>query len=198
MTDFHDDDADLSTPKSTRKDPIPREHFLQQGVFAFTKSAINLPPEDYFFLSHDRSAQSGDFSHARQGLRGVRRGIPDTQLLVKQSYDCLCIWWEAKVPGNKPDGEQNLILDVFESLGCCASWGTSVVMYCNFLRECGVPLVANADYQAMMLDAKVAANIAKAEARRDGAVKTRSPKSQPKFLMSRRGVARIRKAGIPI
>lgn len=194
MTDFHDD-ADLSTPKPTRKQPIQREHCLQEQVYSFAESAIALLASEYFFQSHDRREAGARYSHARESARGIRAGAPDTQLNIVGRPP---IWWEAKDDGKKPDDNQKAVMAHLAGLGHQVGWGTSVVMYCDFLRHCGVPLRANADYQAMMLDAKVAANIAKAEARRDGAGKTRSPKPQPQFIMSRRGVARIRKAGIPI
>lgn len=160
MTDFHD-----NTAPAKRKKPIHREHILQGRILRFTNHAIDLPSGRYQFSSFDRAGQTGEFTHANEAARGVRRSTLDTLLEID---GFMPIWWEAKDKGEEPSDEQYQMIAKLQSIGRYAGWGDSVEGYRTFLAACGVPLKANAAYQAMVLDGHVASLIAKAETKRDG------------------------------
>lgn len=174
-----------------RKKPIQREHILQGRVFRFASHAIDLTSDQYQFFSFDRSGQSGRFTHAREAECGVRRSTLDTLLEIVGYPD---IWWEAKDKGEEPSREQYQMIEKLRAMGRHAGWGDSVLSYCKFLMTVGAPLVPNAAYQAMVLDAHVETLIARAEIKRDG--KTRKPKIVPRFVAGKQFVARAGKRGI--
>jgi hypothetical protein len=188
-----DPPAEAQEPRR-RKQPIQREHILQEMLFRFTKDAIDLTSDRYQFFSFDRSGQSGQFTHAREAERGVRRSTPDTLLEVGDYPD---IWWEAKDGNNEPSREQYQMLEKLRSLGRYAGWGNSVALYGRFLNVCGVPLKHNWVYQATVLDGFVQSRIAAKELRRDGIAKrARSPKGAPRNQAGTAFVRRANKAGI--
>lgn len=137
---------------------INREHILQKHVKTFARDAIEARHE---FMAFDRAKAAGKFSHMVQKARGVRKGTPDTLLLVDGIPP---IWCELKAPGNKPDADQTALGDALMAVGCYWSWITSVDAYRLWLAACGVPLRANAEYIAAIHDGQVASVIARAEA----------------------------------
>lgn len=158
---------------------IPRETWRQEKAVVFARDTIIGPHK---FLAHDRSRATGK-EHMWQAKRGVRKGTPDTQLIIPGGRH---VWFEFKAPGKRPDEDQNQMLDDLRVLGDDASWGITIDDMRRFWLACGAHLAANAEYRAMVLDGLVDSRIAKAEGRvAPTAKKPRVPRSAPRVTASR-------------
>lgn len=189
---------DMAT--APRRAWIPRETWRQEKAVVFARDAIIGP---HRFLAHDRSQAKSPKEHLWQAKRGVRKGTPDTQLIVplRDSEFAHHIWFEFKSEGNKPDDDQIRLLRSLEELGDDASWGVTIDDMRRFWVRCGVPLVANAEYRAMVLDGLVDSRIAKAEGVTPIAKRKRaaSPKSTgPRFKVPVRIERRAAGKGVRI
>ena len=105
---------------------------------------------------------------------------------------CPPVYTELKVKGGKPSEAQYLVGEKLNLLGCRWSWVTSIKHYRAWLDHVGVPLVTNAEYQAMQADAKIEAAIAKAAAKKPA----RTAKPAPRFTVGKRVASRAARAGI--
>ena len=182
MTDLLDDPE--PKPKPTW---IPRETWRQEKAVVFARDAIVGPHQ---FIAHDRAKASGGKSHLWQWKRGIRKGTPDTQLILP---DGRSIWFEFKAPGKKveDDDDQGRMLAALRAMGHAASWGVTIEDMRAFYAARGVPLVANAAYRAMVLDGLVDSRIAKAESKAPGKKKAATRKPGPRFLAGKRMARRI-------
>lgn len=138
---------------------IHRETWRQEKAVVFARDAIVGPHQ---FIAHDRAQARGDKSHLWQWKRGVRKGTPDTQLMLPNGRS---LWFEFKAPGSRvdDDDDQGRMLAALRALGHAASWGVTIEDLRLFYEVEGVPLVPNAAYRAMVLDGLVDSRIAKAE-----------------------------------
>lgn len=136
---------------------IEREHILQRHLRTWVRDALDVP---HLFLAFDRSAPFAQFSHARQAARGVRRGTPDTLLIVAGFPG---IWCELKAPGERPNDDQVALGEELMSLGQHWFWADEVHAYWLALKDIGVPMRTNAEYQAEIHDGTIASVITKAE-----------------------------------
>lgn len=155
---------------------VYRETWRQEKAVVFARGAIVGPHK---FLAHDRAKASSPNAHGWQARRGVRKGTPDTQLILPGGKHC---WFEFKAPGQrvKPGDDQDLMLQDLRLLGDAADWGVTILELLHFWTANGVPLAANAAYQAMHLDGLVDSRIAKAEGRASATKKkSRSRKTVP-------------------
>lgn len=137
---------------------IDREHILQGHLVRWVREAV---PGGEFF-AFDRSAAYGQWSHARQKARGVRKGTPDTLLCVAEKVP---IWCELKAPGEEPDDAQKDIGRKLRDIGHYWFWSTTIEHYWRTIAGFGVYLVPNAEFLALHHDGLVATVIAKAEAK---------------------------------
>jgi hypothetical protein len=148
------------------KPRIYRETWRQEKAVVFARVCVVGPHK---FLAHDRAKASGQNSHRWQAKRGVRKGTPDTQLIVPGMH----VWFEMKAPGERVnDGDdQDLMLAALRDLGDKATWGVTIMEMATFWHENGVSLVPNWQYQAMHYDGLVDSRIAKAEGKVPGVKK---------------------------
>lgn len=162
-------DAGTGEMDAPRKRPVQREHKLQAQVAQFVEDAVALPggPDGGFlFLSFDTARKATQNERAREAARGIRRGTLDTMIQVAGRMP---VWIELK-HGNGPESEaQERMGRLLRRLGNAAEIARSVAEYCAILRKHGVPLVTNAEYLALHRDGKVATNIAREDARLNGA-----------------------------
>lgn len=152
---------------------IHRETWRQEKAVVFARDAIVGPHQ---FIAHDRAQARGDKSHLWQWKRGVRKGTPDTQLMLPNGRS---LWFEFKALGSRvdDDDDQGRMLTALRAMGHAASWGVTIEDLRRFYEAEGVPLVPNAAYRAMVLDGLVDSRIAKAEGRLPTAPKKkRSPR----------------------
>lgn len=154
---------------SARRPQILRETWRQEKAVVFARDAIVGPHK---FLAHDRAKATSGKSHMWQAKRGVRKGTPDTQLVIRGKH----LWFEFKAPGKRVEtgDDQDLTLAALRALGDAASWGVTIDDLRRFWVAEGVPLVANAEYRAMVLDGLVDSRIAKAEGKVPVAAKKKS------------------------
>lgn len=182
-----------------RKRPIQREHELQKAVFQFVKDAIDLPPGQWLFTAIDAAQQSTTNARGRNAARGVMTGFPDTLLIVRDSiyrdsiYMAELKWGTAKV-----SDDQAAVIEHLIRMGVPVGVATSVVEYGEFLDYNSAPLRRHWRTIAEDLDLKVAARIAKLEARRDNPGSARASKTPPRFTAGKRFMARVGKKGIRI
>lgn len=173
----------------TRAAPIDREHINQRHGMLFARDAIAVP---HLFLSFDRQAATGQFTHARQAGRGVRRGTPDSLLVV---VGCRRLWVEWKAPGVKIEagGDQETMGARLIELGDAWGWANSCEAVRLLLMAEGIPLRENAAFLALHYDGAVASIIAKAEAKRGDAPKSyRAPKKAgPRYSATGKRAARF-------
>lgn len=148
-------DEALWGEKPKRRRPVDIEHVIQKHVMQFVRE--ELPGS--VFLSFDRSAPFGRFSHMRQKARGVQRGTPDTLLRVK---GCPNIWCELKAPGNKPDEAQIAMGDRLQAVGDVWFWANSVAGYAADL-SLTVKLQVGWTLRAIVHDARVQGEIERAQ-----------------------------------
>ncbi len=153
---------------------IPKESYRQEKAVVFVRDAVIEP---HIFLAYDRAQPRGDQSHLFQWRRGLRADTLDTELLTL-GKSCR---FEFKAPGQKvkDDDGQGLMIRTLISLGVHAWWGVTIADLCVFYRRCGVKLVANAEYRALVLDGLVDSRIAKAEAKAAGSAPPK-PKRAPR------------------
>lgn len=161
---------------------IFREHKLQQAVKVFCARCVAVPHE---FASHDRAAPRSDSDHIWQARRGIRRGWPDTELLLPGGRTFRV---ELKRPGVRIDEEsqQAEMLTRLNELGHQAAWANSVTMYGRECERFGVPLRGNWPTIAQLYDEQVLAAIRKAEG------KAPKPKKDAPALVKLRTVRRKR------
>ncbi len=172
---------------------IQREHILQVRIREFVRDAVDAPHE---FLAFDRSAAGGQFTHDRERSRGIRSGTADTLLMVAGMPD---IWVELKRRGEKPEpgGDQEKFGEAVIAVGRMWFWADTVESYHQGLVRCGVPLRANAAFQAMHKDGRVDTIIAKAEVKRGKAHKTAKPrKAGHRNVASGARARRMQRVGI--
>jgi len=176
-----------------RAKPIDREHINQRHGMLFARDAVAVP---HLFLSFDRQAATGQFTHSRQAGRGVRRGTPDTLLIAA---DCRRLWCEWKAPGKKIEegGDQQLMGAKLIGLGDAWGWVNSCEGYLLLMLAEGIPLQNNAAYLAMYYDGIVASLIAKAEAKRGDAPKSYKapPKAKPRYTATGKRAGRMAGVG---
>lgn len=148
-------------PPKQRRPPVYAETILQTvGIVPFAKHAINLPPDQYQFFAFE-SAKANGRDRMRDAAKGVRKATLDTLLQV---IGRRAIWCELKARGKKPSDDQYAMIAKLCGMGCFAYWVDSVEGIRKFWSRCGVPMHANAEYQAMILDAKVDSLVAKKRA----------------------------------
>lgn len=167
---------------------INREHILQTAIARWQREAILTPHE---FMAFDRSAPTGQFTHAREANRGILPNTPDTLLLADGFRP---LWVELKYPPNKVvDGDdQHKMGTRLIATGCNWDWVLSVEAYHRVVAALGYRLAANAEFLAMQGDAHVASLIAQAElkaGKTPRAWKVREEKPTPARL---RKIARAR------
>jgi hypothetical protein len=189
--------SELPPGDSTGEKPehtwIPRETWRQEKAVVFVRDAIVGP---HMFLALDRSRAKSPKEHLWQARRGVRKGTPDTQLILPGGRH---IWFEFKADGQKvvAGDDQDLMLQALRDLGDAAAWGVTIEDLRLFYLAEGVPLVANAYYRALVLDGLVDSRIAKAEGRVPVvAKKPRPPRAGPRSTASRGFVKRAAARGI--
>jgi hypothetical protein len=138
---------------------IHREFELQKAVKIFVKRCVSVPHE---FASHDSAAKRSDFARIEDAGRGVRRGWPDTELLLDGGRTFRC---ELKRPGRvlDEDAQQTELLTRLVSIGHPSSWANSVTMYGTQCERFGVPLYGNWRTVAQLADEHVLAQIRKQE-----------------------------------
>ena len=163
-----------------------RETWRQEKAVVFARDAIAGPHQ---FIAHDRAKASGGMSHLWQWKRGVRKGTPDTQLILP---DGRSIWFEFKATGEKvkDDDDQGRMLAALRAMGHAASWGVTIEDMRAFYEAMGVPLVPNAAYRAMVLDGLVDSRIATAESRAPKK-KAATRKAGPRFVAGKKLARRI-------
>lgn len=184
MSDFPSEPK-LTEDAKPKRVWIPRETWRQEKAVVFARYAIVGPHK---FVAHDRSRPKSEKEHLWQWKRGVKKAIPDTELIWPMEHHA---WFEFKAPGQKPDDDQICMLEELRALGDAASWGVMIEDLLNFWMAAGVPLVANAHYMAMKYDGLVDSRIAKAEVNAYGsAKKSRSQKASPRYLGNKR-MARV-------
>jgi hypothetical protein len=176
-----------------RRKWIPREAWRQEKAVVFARDCIVGPHK---FLAHDRARNAGK-EHLWQAKRGVRKGTPDTQLVIQRGRH---IWFEFKSKGQRPDEDQRLMLNDLLDLGDMVDWGVTIDDMRQFYMACGVPLTADAEYRAMVLDGLVDSRIARAEGALPAKQKKRSAprKSPPRFSATRGIVRRAAAKGVLI
>jgi hypothetical protein len=187
------DGGALPPEEKLKRKWIPRETWRQEKAVVFARDAIVGPHQ---FIAHDRAKASGPRSHLWQAKRGVRKGTPDTQLILP---DGRTLFFEFKAPGKKveEDDDQGRMLASLQSMGHPCAWGVTIEELRRFYAAHGVPLVANAEYRAMVLDGLVDSRIAKAEGKMPGTKKAaRSPRSAPRAMASKGFVKRATNRGI--
>lgn len=187
---------DLDDPAPTKRaKPIAREAYRQEKAVVWVRGAV---VEPHLFLAYDRAQARGDQSHLFQWRRGLRADTLDTELLTASGS----FRFEFKSTGEKvKEGDgQSVMIQTLRALNVAADWGCTIVELCAFYRSGGVKLANNAEYQAIHYDGMVDSRIAKAEAKRDGAVpvKSRSRKVAPRFTAGKRMQARAARAGVRI
>lgn len=158
---------------------VEREHILQRHLRTWVRDALDVP---HLFLAFDRTAPFAQFSHARQAARGVRRGTPDTLLIVASFPG---IWCELKAQGEKPNDDQAALGAELTALGQHWFWVDEIRAYWLALKDLGVPMRANAEYQAEIHDGTIASVIAKAEVAAGTAAKRNRKPFQPKPTAAR-------------
>lgn len=187
--------AELAEMQKPERVWIPRETWRQEKAVVFARDAI---VGRHKFLAHDRSKAMSAKEHLWQAKRGVRKGTPDTQLVIPGKH----LWFEFKAPGKgvEPGDDQDRMLSDLRELGDFAAWGCTISDLCQFWKWHGVPLVVNADYRAMVLDGLVDSRIAKAEAKAAGAAvpkkKSRPRKVEPRKTAPKAMVRRMTAKGI--
>lgn len=159
---------------------IDKEHILQGHLVRWVREAV--PGAEFF--AFDRSAAYGQWSHARQKARGVRKGTPDTVLCLVDSPP---IWCELKAPGEKPDEDQEKIGERLCTIGHHWFWATSIQQYHEELARYGVPMVGNAAFLALHHDGLVDSVIARAEMKTGRSPRQRTAK--PTISQVRRAAA---------
>lgn len=169
---------------------IHREHVLQRAIKRFVLRCVI---GEFEFVAHDRAAQRSDHDHIWQAARGLRRGWPDTEILLADGRTFRC---ELKAPGRRLDDEeyQAELITRLNLLGHPTTWANSAAMYGAEGERFGVPLRPNWRTVAQLLDEQVLAEI------RTEQTKTKKVVGEPtivKLRTVRRGratVAQIRKA----
>lgn len=113
------------------------EHVLQVQCKIFCKEAIDAP---HSFQAFDRSTNNSGTQHLWESNRGVRKGQPDT-LLIIYGHPIYC---ELKVPGGKPTEHQEAMGREIRAAGGCWFWTNSVTGYMDGLFQYGVHFRPNA------------------------------------------------------
>lgn len=132
-----------------RSDP---EHNLQVQIVKWVRSCV---PQPHWFFSSDRAKAFGQFTHAREKARGVKKGQTDTHLLCP-GLPAICIELKAKGRELEPDGVQEHVGAAIQAAGHLWDWTDTVVGYCAILRSAGVPLAPRAEFWAKHYDAVLA------------------------------------------
>ena len=161
----------------------------------FCSKCIAVP---HAFASHDRAARTSAHSHIFQARRGIRRGWPDTELLLPGGRTFRV---ELKRPGVRVEEEsqQADVLVKLNDLGHQSTWANSVTMYGEECERFGVPLWGNWRTVAQLGDEYVAAKIRKAEGKTKQ--QDNAPKQTVKFRTIRKGVAtpsEVRRGGMKL
>lgn len=112
------------------------EHDLQTKIKQWAVENIIVP---HFFFAVDRRQSSGQFSHAREKMRGHVAGMSDTGLLV---LGFAAIFVELKAEGKevKDGSNQDKVGDAIKATGNHWYWTDTVAGYCQILRDLRVPL----------------------------------------------------------
>jgi len=166
-----------------------KEFSLQILLNKWVKECV---PTPHFFSSSDRSQKHGRYEHVRQKARGIIAGIPDTQLIVP-GFAPIAV--ELKAPGNKPTEQQIRVGKAIIAAGGHWDWCDSVFGYWQILYRLGVPLHAHAETAAMAKDATLLNAAIAHEENKTGRVSAKR-KQEPRYVMSKAMVARVRKVGI--
>lgn len=165
---------------------IQREHIFQRYLKSWVRDCVAV---EHLFMSFDSAGKATENQRARAAARGVLAGTPDTLLHVDGKPP---IYAELKATGGKLSDAQVHMGSLLLRLGCWWNCCMSVDEYRVWLVYIGVPLVTNAEYQAMQADAKIEAAIAKAAAKKP----TRTTKPAPRFTVGKRVASRAARAGI--
>ena len=165
---------------------IQREHIFQRYLKTWVRDCVAV---EHLFMSFDSAGKATENQRARAAARGVLAGTPDTVLHVKGFPP---IYAELKAPGGKISEAQYQIGEKLNALGCHCALVMSIEHYRLRIAHIGVPLVTNAEYQAMQADAKIEAAIAKAATKKPG----RTTKPAPRFTVGKRVASRAARAGI--
>jgi hypothetical protein len=113
------------------------EHVLQVQCRAFVREAVDAPCS---FQCFDRSANASGTQHMWEANRGIRKGQPDT-LLVIYGHPIYC---ELKVSPNKPTRHQEDMGLEIQRAGGMWFWANSVIGYMDGLLHYGVHMRPNA------------------------------------------------------
>lgn len=138
---------------------IQREHILQSKLPSVCAKVVAC---EHMFVSYDRTQPRSEFDHIYQARRGIRRSIPDTDLLLDGGKSFRC---EIKRPGVRLEegSAQEEMLIKLNLLGHKASWANSITMYCEEAERHGVPLRGNWRTVAQIADQQVLAEIRRQE-----------------------------------
>lgn len=170
---------------------IQREHTLQAFAAKFFRAALDCEHE---FLSFDRAKPPGRSREAqlgamaRQKARGVKRGTPDSLLIVSGLPP---FWIEWKDKGKRPTDEQIAMGQRLRMLGCRWAWFDNIPDAYRWLAGEGVIFVPGAETMALQYQGKVDAAIAKKAPRS-------LPKKPARKAMSRAAMARLQRAGLVV
>ncbi len=170
---------------------IPRETWRQEGATRWVKSAVLEPKE---FFAFDRDKRDGK-SHLWEAKRGVRKSTLDTLL----RWPGVPAWFEFKAGNRVPDEDQSKMINRLRSFGDRVSWGYTIVDLWHFYHAVGVPMTANAEYQALHYDGLVNSRIAKEEAKQAGLAppkKSRATRTAPRFTAGKRLARRMNQTGM--
>lgn len=169
--------------------PIDREGILQKHWKLFVRDAVTAPHEAFAF---DRSKATGQFSHAREAARGIRRSTPDTLLAVER---IMPIWCEWKRPGYTPPpsdetfADQCRLGDKLMAIGHWWSWANDIRVYAEWIFSLGVEVRPNFRILAEHHQAAAESTIARAELKRGQLPKAYKP------VVAKPTAARLRKLG---
>lgn len=165
---------------------IQREHIFQRYLKSWVRDCVAV---EHLFMSFDSAGKATENQRARAAARGVLAGTPDTVLHVR---GVVPLYAELKSAGGKSSQAQQHMSARLIALGCGYACVMSVDEYRLWLAHIGVPLVTNAEYQAMQADAKIEAAIAKAAAKKPA----RTTKPAPRYTVGKRVASRAARAGI--
>jgi hypothetical protein len=153
------------------KPPTPKEHPTQVKVKQWVRECIPAPKT---FLAFDRTKKHSARQHINEAARGLRKGTPDTCLMVKPLP---AMWVELKRKGEKPDEDQkNVGADIVAS-GHLWGWVDTVVGYARLIQSWGVPVSAYALLRAEHHDLVLAGEAITASINRPPKKRTSRPRA---------------------
>lgn len=155
------------------------EHNLQVQIKKWARECI---AEPHVFLAFDRSRARGDFTHAREAARGLRRGTPDTVLMFRARW----MWVELKAGKNTTSDAQDLLHGEMSAIGHNVRVCWSVTDYWRCCVAEGVKMVQWAEARADGLDALLTGEgLPKAKSAKPRQPRTKRPSSKAIAISTR-------------